>query len=356
MSNFLEHTFYDAMATFRTRKNKDGDILYVAVVRRKHGDDTFQKSKTFKKKKLAEAWARNLESKLDEQGVENYIGNPITVFEIIEMYQSKFKDMNKWGRSKEFSLNAMKRTKLGDKRVLKLTSKDFIDYAMERRETASGSTVGNDLTHLHAVLQTAKPVFGIDFDLSIFEDARRAIVANKIIYKANKRDRRPTSLELERICDHLTHKNRSKIPMSDIIWFAVHSTRRLDEIMRLQWEDLNVDTSTCVVRDLKHPTDKEGNHQAFKLLPEALEIIQRQPRDGDLIFPYNSKSVGTMFTRTCKLLQIEDLRFHDLRHEAVSRLFERGYQIHEVCLFSLHVSWDTLRRYTNLRAEDVRDI
>lgn len=344
------------MATFRTRKNKDGDILYVAVVRRKHSDKTFQKSKTFTKKKLAEVWARNLEAKLDEEGVDGFLGNPITIAQLIEMYQAKFKDLNKWGRSKEFALNAMKRSVLGDKCVTQLKSKDFIDYAMSRRETAQGSTVANDLTHLHAVLQTAKPVFGLDFNLSTFEEARQAMTANKIIHKAKKRDRRPTADELDKLCDYFTRKSRSKIPMTDIIWFAIHSTRRIDEIMRLRWEDLDVDKMTCVVRDLKHPTDKDGNHQVFRLLSEAMEIIQRQPRDSEYIFPYNSKTAGGKFTRACRMLNIEDLRFHDLRHEAVSRLFERGYQIHEVCLFSLHVSWDTLRRYTNLRAEDVRNI
>jgi len=45
-----------------------------------------------------------------------------------------------------------------------------------------------------------------------------------------------------------------------------------------------------------------------------------------------------------------------LRHEATSRLFERGYQIHEVAQFTLHESWNELKRYTNLRPEDVREI
>jgi hypothetical protein len=50
------------------------------------------------------------------------------------------------------------------------------------------------------------------------------------------------------------------------------------------------------------------------------------------------------------------LRFHDLRHEATSRLFERGYQIHEVAQFTLHESWNELKRYTNLRPENLREI
>ena len=74
----------------------------------------------------------------------------------------------------------------------------------------------------------------------------------------------------------------------------------------------------------------------------------------EFIFPYSPKSVGAAFTRACHFLGIADLRFHDLRHEATSRLFEMGYQIQEVAQFTLHDSWNELKRYTNLKPENVR--
>jgi integrase len=111
-----------------------------------------------------------------------------------------------------------------------------------------------------------------------------------------------------------------------------------------------------MVRDAKHPTDKDGNHRRFKFTPEGRAIVQAQPRIGDYVFPYDPKSVGTAFTRACQIPGIKDLRFHDLRHEATSRLFERGYQIHEVAQFTLHESWNELRRYTNLKPENMREI
>jgi integrase len=74
------------------------------------------------------------------------------------------------------------------------------------------------------------------------------------------------------------------------------------------------------------------------------------------IFPYNPKTVGAYFTEACKILGIDDLHFHAGRHEATSQLFERGYQIPEVALITNHESWDTLKRYTNLKPERLRDI
>lgn len=73
------------------------------------------------------------------------------------------------------------------------------------------------------------------------------------------------------------------------------------------------------------------------------------------VFPYNPKSVGANFTRACQLRGLEDLRFHDLRHEATSRLFECGSDIPEVAHFTLHESWTTLKRYTHLRPEHVEE-
>ena len=84
--------------------------------------------------------------------------------------------------------------------------------------------------------------------------------------------------------------------------------------------------------------------------------MQAQPRGGAYIFPYDPRSVGAAFTRACHVLGINDLRFHDLRHEATSRLFERGYQIHEVAQFTLHESWNELKRYTNLKPENLREL
>ena len=118
--------------------------------------------------------------------------------------------------------------------------------------------------------------------------------------------------------------------MLDIMWFAIGSARREAEICRLQWSDNDVEGRTGLVRDAKHPTAKEGNHKRFKYTAEAWKIVQAQPQTSEYIFPYDARSIGAAFTRACRVLGIADLRFHDLRHEATSRLFERGYQIHDI--------------------------
>ena len=86
---------------------------------------------------------------------------------------------------------------------------------------------------------------------------------------------------------------------------------------------------------------------------DALIEEQRSFRsnEDDRIFHYSSKSASTAFTRACAELKIEDLHFHDLRHEGTSRLFEAGFAIQQVALVTGHKDWKMLRRYTHLKPE-----
>jgi integrase len=87
-----------------------------------------------------------------------------------------------------------------------------------------------------------------------------------------------------------------------------------------------------------------------ELTPEAIQIIDSMPRVGSRIFPYTTDAISAAFTDACKILGIEDLHFHDLRHEGISRLFEMGRTIPQVAVVSGHKSWSSLKRYTHIRA------
>src|SRR3546814_18025969 len=99
------------------------------------------------------------------------------------------------------------------------------------------------------------------------------------------------------------------------MWFAIYSARRQEEITKIRRADDDSDRLLGLVRDAKHPTDKDGNHRQFRYTPAGWYLAQLQPA-GPLAFPYEARSISARFTRACKLLGIEDLHFHDLRHEA----------------------------------------
>lgn len=147
--------------------------------------------------------------------------------------------------------------------------------------------------------------------------------------------------------------------MHRIIPYAMFSTRRLGEIARITREDFDAEGKRQLVRDMKHPGEKAGNDQLVDVPDEAILFMGGAlnfelsaetgiPVSGR-IFPYSEDAVGAAFTRACKFLEIEDLHFHDLRHEGVSRLFEMGWSIPRVATVSGHRSWQSLQRYSHIR-------
>jgi integrase len=170
-----------------------------------------------------------------------------------------------------------------------------------------------------------------------------------MVAKSGKRDRRPTVEEMNRLMAFFAEKHARgrSLPMHKVCAFALFSTRRQEEIIRIRWADLQ--PGRVLVRDMKHPGEKAGNDQWVDLPPEAEAVIEKMPKAKPEIFPFSTDAISAAFTRACKMLQIEDLHFHDLRHEGVSRLFEMGRTIPQAASVSGHRSWQSLQRYTHLR-------
>lgn len=346
------------MATITLRTKKDGSTVYKAEIRiKQRGKIVHRESKTFRAEKDAEKWAALREDALHSPGgLDKHRATSTTVADIVDWYIREYTDIQAFGRSKLSALEALKGFEISELSLSDLRTADLIAHVKMRRRTVGPATANNDLIWLRVAFKTARPHFpNLPIDLQIIDDAAEHCRANRLIAKAKSRDRRPTKTELTILDDYFSRRDkRATVPMIEIMWFAIHSARRESEICNLLWADNDDKALTGIVRDAKHPTKKEGNHRTFKYTNEAWAIVQRQPKTDNRIFPYNPASVSAAFTRACHASGIIDLRFHDLRHEATSRLFEKGYSIIEVQQFSLHESWQTLKRYTNLRPGDVQ--
>ncbi len=90
------------------------------------------------------------------------------------------------------------------------------------------------------------------------------------------------------------------------------------------------------------------------LAPRALTIMETLPRVGHRVFPYGTDAISAAFTRACQVLGIDDLRFHDLRHEGVSRLFEMRRTIPLAASVSGHRGWQSLQRYAHIKTRGDR--
>lgn len=320
-----------------------------AIVRRK-GEP--RRTATFPTKAMAQMWVSRIEREIAQRRADGGSdADSMTLRALIDWYVES--SIAKLGRSKSADLNRLKNYEIAGRVASGLRTQDYVRHAESRRRGGTGpATVLNDLVWLRQVIKAARASLGLNASLEALEGATEHLRRNRVIAKPRVRDRRLREGEEKRLLDYFAGKG-SSIPMGDIVAFALVSARRQEEITRIRWDDVDEEKGVAWLDDVKHPTRKEGNRKSFRLLPEALAIIKRQPKVSEYVFPYNPKTVGALFTRAVAMLGLPDLHFHDLRHEATSRLFERGYVIHEVAQFTLHESWATLKRYTNLRPEDV---
>lgn len=123
---------------------------------------------------------------------------------------------------------------------------------------------------------------------------------------------------------------------------------RQGEILGLRWENINLMT-----RVLHLPETKNGTSRDIPLSQKAKEtLLKMGVKNSGKVFTYTSPGLKTTWRTMLIKLKIEDLKFHDLRHEAISRLFEKStLDMMEISAISGHKSVAMLKRYTHLKAQ-----
>lgn len=345
------------MATIITRKRKDG-MRYTARIRLKRdGKIFFSEQETFDKKSLAKKWASLREAELNLPNALEYLQyQNLTLGEVLAWYRDDFDGENEFGRSKLSSINYLiNHPEFSELNALELNTGQLVAHVHSRRREGTGpATVNNDLVWLRNAFRAVSIGRNVPLKLQVIDDAAYLCRKEKLIAKSKKRTRRPTLDELNTLLTYFDDRDgRANIPMVDVTLFALFSSRRQDEICRIKWSDLDEENSRVLVRGMKHPREKTDT---WVFLPDAAwALIQKQQELADEIFPYKGKSISSAFTRACHFLGIEGLRFHDLRHECTSWLFELGWDIPRVSSVTGHNAWSSLQRYTHIREFGKKD-
>ncbi len=321
----------------RIRLKEDGVVVY-------------SETETFDREAAAKLWIKNRETELAKPGALAKLKAPDPTFaETIQKYVDESRKAI--GKTKSQVLTSVAATSLAKRRGSIITSADWVQFAKDLK--VQPQTAANYLSHIAAVYQLARPAWNYQLDPQVIDDARKVCKSLGLTSRSRQRDRRPSLEELDKLMAHFGRvKRKGTTPMQLIICYAIFSTRRQEEITRQTFEDLDEEHSEIWVRDMKHPGEKEGNDVRCLLVPEALSVIvgrRDDPKQTGRVFPYNSNTISRLFTDACALLGIEDLHFHDLRHDGISRLFEMGWNIPNVASVSGHRSWTSLRRYTHIR-------
>ena len=335
------------MASIRQRDGK----FQVRIIRKGHR----ALSKTFTNRGDAIKWARATEVEIERGAI--WTGTrSVTLADAITRYRRERTPHKKSARSERYLLNAWARSNLAEIPVNRIRPAQIAEWRDARTAAgASAQTVRNHLTALSTVFQAAITEWGHD-DLS--NPVRRI----RRPPPPRARTRRVTPEELEVIKAHTESKD-----LPDLIDLAVETAMRLGEAVTLTVTSVDLENRTLTLLETKN-----GHSRLVPLSPKAISILRARiskiSENDRKLFTITAHAATVAFKRAVARARrahrvelstphqapyLDDLRFHDLRREATSRLFERGLSVMEVSSITGHRVLEMLRRYTALQAKDL---
>lgn len=319
--------YHSAMAYYEKR----GDA-WRAQIRRK-GYPTL--SATFDTKAEAQRWAAEIEGDMSRaRFVDMREAESTTLTEALDRYLSEVTSTKKGAKQEQVRINKWKEHKLASKALAAIRSSDMAAYRdAELKEGKSTATVRLDLAVISHLYTVATKEWGIEG----LTNPCRAIRMPK---GSKERDRRPTPAELAALYKAAGQMN-AQLPV--FIELAVETAMRRSELLLLRREQVR--GRVAYLEDTKN-----GERRAVPLSSRAIALLEGLPTpiSGGRYFSLALNTISNYFPRACATAGIEGLRLHDLRHEATSRFFERGFTMMEVASITGHKTLAMLKRYTHL--------
>lgn len=321
------------MASIRKRNDK-----WQIQIRRKGNRPI---SRSFIARKDAEAWARQMEARADRFDLppDPRALERVTLRQLVERYRDTVTVRKRRCETEQIVLNAFLRHPICNRRISDITEGDFADYRDQRLQRVKPSTLRRELGTISHLFTVARREWRLPIKASPLAELR-------IDGPDERRERRLRNGEWERLIQ--TALSRKNAHLAPIIVLAVETGMRRGEILAMTWDDLDLETRLLLI-----PRSKNGYGRTIPLSTRAVALLAKLPRTDDRVFPTTANALRLAWQRTTKAAKLDDLHFHDLRHEAVSRLFERGLTIPEVALVSGHRDTRMLFRYAHPMREAI---
>lgn len=299
-------------------------------------------SHTFDTKAKAERWARKVESEMDDGIFSSHTEAEKTTFrQLMTRYRDEITKSKKGVDAETSRLNAMMKRPIFSRRLSTLSNSDFAAYRDERLTTVTGDTVLKELTLMGHAIDIAVKEWGIHLPTNPVKQIRRPA-------PGKPRDRRLSPDEEKTLYKELDQATRNPY-IRPLVETAIETGMRRSELLKLRWEHINLDA--CVAH---LPDTKNSDYRDVPLSSRAVCVLRDlKETDDPRVFPTTADSLKKAFQRAVQRANIANLRYHDLRHEATSRLFEKGLNIMEVATITGHKDLRMLRRYTHLKAKDL---
>ncbi len=300
-------------------------------------------SKTFFTKEDAQKWARQVEVEMDKGSFVNSNSADGTTFKTVATkFSAEYAVHHYRNRTWKYTLAHLVEF-FGDYCLSGITAGLICQYRDKRLAIRSGSTVKKELDMMSKVLDVCQKEFGIFLP-------HGNLVRNIRKPKVNKpRERRLSEVELNRL---LTECEASKNKLlAPAFLFAIETAMRREELAQLEWHHIDWKRRLALLLDPNKI--KNGEARAVPLSSRAIKILKSLPRplEGGRIF-MAGRSIYQAFTHARNRAGIKNFTWHDLRHEAISRLAERGDLSNmELAAVSGHKTLQMVKRYAHLNAE-----
>ena len=329
------------MATFRKRPGPGGKNAWQAQIIRRGHDRQY---KTFNTKAEAEAWAAIVESEM-ARGVfvSRAEAETTTLAEALERYEREVMPRKKatTANRERDRVRSWAASSLARRPLASIRGKDVAGTIrdMEGRGL-SPNTIRLHLALLSHLFNTARTAWGMESLSNPVE-----MVRGQRPKLPQGRDRRLQGDEQARL---LTAAATYGGEIGPLITWAIETAMRRGEIAAMRWEHVDRKARVLLI-----PETKNGISRRIPLSRPALAVLDglSQATVGP-VWTMQPASISQALMRLCKASGITGLTFHDLRHEAASRLSEKGFEVMEVAAITGHKTMQMVKRYTHYRAED----
>jgi len=321
--------------------NKRPSGKWQATVRK----DGRSHSKSFIKRADAAKWAREAELQAEQgllQHTTTYAVGNMSFGQVLERYRDEVTSRKRCADNETYAINGFLRScpKLAGKQTFKLTTSDFIAHRDKRSKKMKPATVVRELGWMQHAIEIACSDWGQRvFEGNPVKQVRRPRINNR-------RERRLQTGEWQALLDAV---NEARLPlMKPLLAMALATGMRRGELLSMQWKHVNLERCTVFL-----PQTKNGRARTVPLSPTAVHVLTPLPRTDERCIPLSGNSVRLAFDRLRRRAGVIDFTFHDIRHEAVSRLVESGLSLAQVQMISGHRDLRMLMRYTHLQTDDI---
>jgi integrase len=264
----------------------------------------------------------------------------ITFNDVIERYLREVAPTKRGGTIEEYHLRRIRRHPIVRKPVRQLKPVDLGAYRDERAKEVGPGSLRKEFGLLAVVLERARRVWGL-IEKNTVRDVRLPPAPRPRTRRLEARYR-----EAERLlASCAASENPYLLP---IVELALETAMRRGEMLSLAWQHVDLERRTALL-----PETKNGHARVVPLSRKAIDVLRGLgPRAAGPVFPdVGNESIKRSFIRAARRAGLEDFHFHDLRHEATTRLFEQGLAMMEVASITGHRDPRKLRGYTHLHAE-----